>query len=539
MIRTTLATLFSFIVLGTFLLVVSGLVFYFGGLYDTFGLRGLIALEAALFVVMWLVAPLLSDWIYQGFYGVKWLSFDDLGQRDAHLAAFVQDLCKKRKIALPKIGFVEDDNPQAFTYGSDHWNARMVFTRGIFTFLDGNERKAVAAHEIGHIVHRDFIVMTLAAFILTVLYVIGRTLIRMRGGRKNPLPLIGLISLIFYYIGQYVLLFLSRTREYSADAFAKRECGNGNDLSTVLVKIAYGIVTTPDTERTKDLMEGTRTLGIFDHKAAKTFGLVSTDFINNRDASAVTNAMVYDIHNLWAFWLELGSSHPLTGKRIKALLAGEKEPVFDVAAVDSYPFDRVGHFGEFLRDWTISSLWAIVTLACVVAWMIKALPVAAVLVGAGVGLAVRAFYRYPLRAPEPTTIDELMSDPYASPVRGKRCALTGTLVGRGVPGFIFSEDFMFQDRSGLLFIDYQHWFPGLGDLVFAVKRAAGLVGQQASCDGWFFRGFSQYLALNELRCEEVVLKSHQRILALVGALIVAIAGGVWWVAGASLTRIFV
>jgi hypothetical protein len=107
-----------------------------------------------------------------------------------------------------------------------------------------------------------------------------------------------------------------------------------------------------------------------------------------------------------------------------------------------------------------------------------------------------------------------------------------------VPGFIFSEDFMFQDRSGLLFIDYQHWFPGLGNLVFAVKRAAGLVGSQASCDGWFFRGFSQYLVLNELRGEEVVLKSRQRTLALAGALIVAIAGGVWWVAGDSLSQLF-
>jgi Zn-dependent protease with chaperone function len=537
MFRTALASIFSLTVLATFLLVVSGLVFFFAGLRETFGLLGLIALEAALFVVVWLVGPRLNDWIYGRFYGVRWLSVAELNERDAQLAAFVQDVCQKHRISLPKIGLIDDDNPQAFTYGSDHWNARMVFTRGIFTLLDQNERRAVAAHELGHIVHRDFILMTLAAFILTVLYVIGRTLIRMRGGRKNPLPVIGAVSLVFYYVGSYVLLFLSRAREYSADAFARRECGNGNDLSTVLVKIAYGIVTTPDTEKTKELTEGTRTLGIFDHKAAKTFGLVSTGLLNNADASAVTNAMVYDTHSLWAFWLELASSHPLTGKRIKALLTGESKPVFHLAAMEAFPFDRGRHYRQVFVEWTISNLWIIAGLACVAAHLTKGVPLGAAVVVAGLGLVLRALYRYPSGVPPAATVDELMSDPYSSPVRGKRCALEGKVVGKGIPGFLFSEDLMFQDRSGFLFLDYQHWFPWLGDLVFSLTRASRLVGKDVSCDGWFLRGFSQHLTLNELHSGEGVVKSNQRILAMVGALVVLVVGGEWWLADGPLARL--
>jgi Zn-dependent protease with chaperone function len=534
LLRTTLASALALTVLGAFLFAIAGLTLYFTPLYEWAGLFGLIGLQAALFLVVWLVSPTFSDWIYEYFYGVHWLSMDALKDQDPQLAAFIETTCGTRGIKSPRIGLIEDLNPQAFTYGSDHWNARMVFTRGIFTFLDEEERKAVAAHELGHIVHRDFIVMSLAAFILTLLYVIGRVLIRMRGGRKNPLPLIGLLSLAFYYVGHWVLLFLSRTREYAADAFAKQECG-GNALSRVLVKIAYGIVTTPDTERTRDLMEGTRTLGIFDHKTANTFGLIGTDFVRNRDATAVTNAMVYDLHNLWAFWLELGSSHPLTGKRIRALLDGEKSPVFEVAAVDRYPFDRVRHLGQFVRDWTVANLWLIAGAACMAAWALHRFPFAAVPVAAGVGLIVAAIYRYPSGAPAPVTVDQLMSDPYASPVRGKRCALEGRLVGRGVPGYQFSEDFMFEDRTGLLFIDYEHWMPWLGNLVFAVARAAKLVGLPASCDGWFLRGFSQHLALNRMRCGDEVLESYPRLVAVITGLLVIALGGIFWVAGDPMT----
>lgn len=107
----TLASLFSLTVLGTFLLVVSGLVFYFGGLHDAVGLAGLIALEAALFVLVWLIGPWMSDAIYKWFYGLHWITFHELQRRDAPLAIFIQGICERRDIDLPKIGIIEDDNP--------------------------------------------------------------------------------------------------------------------------------------------------------------------------------------------------------------------------------------------------------------------------------------------------------------------------------------------------------------------------------------------------------------------------------------------
>ena len=50
-----------------------------------------------------------------------------------------------------------------------------------------------------------------------------------------------------------------------------------------------------------------------------------------------------------------------------------------------------------------------------------------------------------------TTVRELLTDIYASPVDGGRVELSGEHVGRGSAGYRFSEDLMFQDETGLMY----------------------------------------------------------------------------------------
>ena len=519
-----LGSVLALSVLGLFLFIISALVFYLGDLYGAFGLVGLLVLEAILFIGVWRVSPWVSDKLYEWLYKLRWMTPEELSAQDSQLYKFLEATCKSEGIKTPRFGMIDDENPQAFTYGSDHWNARIVFTKGVFTFLNPDERRAVLAHELGHVVHRDFIVMTLASFILTALYTMGRVFLSSgksssNGGRKSGgLAFIGIISLAFYYVGTYVLLYLSRTREYWADEYAREKTGSGNYLASALVKIAYGIVSTVDTEKTKSLMEGTRTLGIYDFNSSKAFGLVGSDYVHNGDKQTVMNAIAFDLKNLWAFWLELSSSHPLTGKRIKQLLENEPSPVFDVRRAEVLDFDVNRHYGEFFADLAMKYLWLFLGVIGLTgfAFGLKA-GLAGLLVGIGLGLFLRALYAFPSRAPSSTTIDDLMSDLYASPVRGRPCALNGELVGRGVPGFEFSEDFMFRDSTGLIYLDYQHGIPLLGNLLFAVTKAKSLLGGKAKCKGWFYRGLGQHVALDYLETSDGRIISRQKTLSLLGA----------------------
>ena len=96
----------------------------------------------------------------------------------------------------------------------------------------------MVAHELGHIVHWDFVVMTVAATIPLVLYYIFRFGIYARGRRGKEggaIVLVALAAFVAYIISQYIVMFLSRVREYYADQYSGQITRNPNALATALV----------------------------------------------------------------------------------------------------------------------------------------------------------------------------------------------------------------------------------------------------------------------------------------------------------------
>ncbi|MFO0680389.1 MAG: M48 family metalloprotease, partial [Polyangiaceae bacterium] len=127
----------------------------------------------------WILSPFFMDFMLRFFYSAKTVTIEDLDRDRPQVAGFVRHVCGKHKIRIPTLKLIFDETPQAFCYGAYANNARLVTTVGLGTYLDDEELKAVYAHELGHIVHRDFIVMTVAATLLNILwntYVIARNI---------------------------------------------------------------------------------------------------------------------------------------------------------------------------------------------------------------------------------------------------------------------------------------------------------------------------------------------------------------------------
>ncbi len=154
-------------------------------------------------------------------------------------------------------------------------------------FHSEQEVKAVVAHEMGHLVHWDMVLMTVAQMVPLILYYIYRTLIRMKSrGRDKSAGArlaIALGAYILYIISEYIVLWFSRTREYHADRFAGEVTGDPNALSQALVKIAYGLAgagsnqSAEAQENRRPVAQGAlAALGIFDQKAALSLALVSS-----------------------------------------------------------------------------------------------------------------------------------------------------------------------------------------------------------------------------------------------------------------------
>ncbi len=526
-----------------------------------------IGLTIAINGLMWLISPWLMDLTNRWFYRCRDMPIEELAQYRPAVAQFIYATCQRHGVKVPALKLIDDMNPTAYCYGSTADRSRMVLTRGLLHYLNDDELSAVCAHELGHIVHRDFIVMTLASTLVQILwqiYVVAKS-IRPKGndskGIGEAAAIIALVAYVFWWVSQYMLLYLSRVREYYADEFAGAETRNPNALSMALVKVAYGLARQPTTEFSRKLMGGTRALGVADPGSARSTGFAyaaahqgghamagalagheTPDVQATADGIArIEKVCLFDLHNPWAGVLELGSTHPLTGKRIKVLCEQSAsfsiQTLFQFQPIDAYgrPLDHArlrGNFAFEVMVWFAPHVGAAAALvagtvgAIIGSGMLAAAGFSGVILAIGLGMTFRGFWRFPsLGQPAMVSVLELMMDPYASPLRGRPVAVQGTLIGRADAGSYISEDMMMEDpQGGLMTLNYEHWLPLFGNAWFGWKTVSRLVGQPFQATGWFRRGVGQQIDLDELRTQGEGVSSYTAFWGRAGGVVVSLLG---------------
>jgi len=453
-------------------------------------------------LVQFLISPFLMDLVLRFLYNVRWKSLERLPE---HLQTFLKDISPKYNIRVPRFGIIYDGSPNAFTYGHIPNDARIVITSGLIDLLGEEELEAVVAHEIGHAVHWDMLVMTIAYVVPLILYYIFRTLIRIRTSGKDKTAgiryAIAIGSYILYLISEYIVLGFSRIREYFADRFASENC-NPNDLASALVKIGYGLAGKgKKKERRKPQLESIKAMGIFDPTSASSLAISSYHpgyMGGDVDKDTLKRVMRWDLWSPWAKYYELHSTHPLIAKRLLALSKQAetmgKPPyiVFNEKRPESY-------WDEFLLDFLIVLLPVIAVVLSAVLFFVKQdfvfLKLGVFLLG-GTYL-LRTIFSYNFSFFPEMKISSLLKKIKVSGVRGVPCTIKGKIIGRGVPGLIWSEDFVLQDNTGIIFLDYRQPL-GIWNFLFGLLRAKRYKGEDVKITGWYRRAPIPYIEIKNL-----------------------------------------
>ncbi len=148
---------------------------------------------------------------------------------------------------MPKVYMIDADYMNAFASGYSEQSAMVAITRGLMQKLNRAELQAVMAHEISHIRHLD-IKLTLMASVLANLMVMVLDMMfytalfsnrrNEEGSSKNNLAMIIiLVRYLLPVINMLLLLYLSRTREYMADAGCVELTRDNQPLASALLKI--------------------------------------------------------------------------------------------------------------------------------------------------------------------------------------------------------------------------------------------------------------------------------------------------------------
>jgi Zn-dependent protease with chaperone function len=458
------------------------------------------------------LGPWLMDLSLRWVYHFDWVRPDELPE---HLRLFVERVCAQEKMRFPSFGLIHDGAPTAFTYGHHPSNARAIISQGILDLLEPEEVEAVVGHELGHCRNWDMALMTIANLVPLILYFIFRFGTTGKGKDKSYAWVVALAAYVVFVISEYVVLWFSRTREYFADRFSAQATGNPNALAGALVKIAYGLAAQGivDQERKAALEQETdkkkkaalkaeedkrlqggvaiRALNIFDHKAAVGLVMASTakSGVDPRhpDVERIKSAMQWDLWNPWAKFYELNSTHPLVAHRLLYLtdqaahLGKEPLVVFDRRKPESY-------WDEFFVDLFMMFLpW----LGFFAGVGVAAATWKPVWLGVGLALAgvlslLKTNFVYRRRFFPHLSIAALLHKVKVSAVRPVPATLEGTIIGKGVPGLVWSKDFVLQDRTGILFLDYTQPL-AIWEFLFGLFRAGRYQGKRVRVRGWFRR----------------------------------------------------
>lgn len=147
---------------------------------------------------------------------------------------------------MPKVYLIEADHMNAFASGYSEKSAMVAITRGLINKLDRSELQAVMAHELSHIRHMD-IKLTLMASVLSNITLIlvdllfYKVLFSVRAeesrSRNQLMFVILLLRWILPLATVLLILYLSRTREYMADAGCVELTRDNQPLARALLKI--------------------------------------------------------------------------------------------------------------------------------------------------------------------------------------------------------------------------------------------------------------------------------------------------------------
>jgi len=146
---------------------------------------------------------------------------------------------------MPKVYIIEANYMNAFASGYSEKSAMVAITRGLLEKLDRSELQAVMAHELSHIRHHDIkltlMVAILSNILLIVIDILFYSVIFGRNGKRQDNRLLMVIIVLRYVLPIITLilaLYLSRTREYMADAGCVELMRDNEPMARALLKIS-------------------------------------------------------------------------------------------------------------------------------------------------------------------------------------------------------------------------------------------------------------------------------------------------------------
>ena len=182
-------------------------------------------------------------------------------QQEPELHRSIKRLADRAGMPMPRVAMIQSQVPNAFATGRNPANSLVAITTGIRERLTARELDAVLAHELAHVRNRDMKVLaagnflvTLTSFLMTMFFwsiLFGGFGSRDRNSNGSTIFLVYLVTIVVYFVGQLLVLALTRYREFGADHSGAEITGDPGALASALAKISGQMAQIPDQDLRK------------------------------------------------------------------------------------------------------------------------------------------------------------------------------------------------------------------------------------------------------------------------------------------------
>jgi len=153
----------------------------------------------------------------------------------------IAELVQRAGLPMPRVYVIDEAAPNAFATGRNPEHAAVAATTGIMQVLSANELRAVMAHELTHVAHRDILISTISATMAGAISMLANFAM-LFGGRDSEgrpaNPIAGLaVMLLAPLAASLIQLAISRAREFEADRGGAELSGDPRALASALEKI--------------------------------------------------------------------------------------------------------------------------------------------------------------------------------------------------------------------------------------------------------------------------------------------------------------
>lgn len=215
--------------------LLTGIILYIGSFWGRSGLTVALVMS----VLMNFVSYFFSDKIALRVHGAQPIS----REQAPRLFQIVEYLAGRGNLPMRRLYLIPSDSPNAFATGRNPQHASVAVTRGALNLLDENELTGVLAHELSHVANRDILISSVAATLAgAIMWMANMARFALFfGGRDRDDEgggLGGLFIVILAPIAALLIqMWISRTREYQADAGGAELAGSPYGLASALQKL--------------------------------------------------------------------------------------------------------------------------------------------------------------------------------------------------------------------------------------------------------------------------------------------------------------